>query len=617
MKALKIVGIVLIVLVLLVAGGVAVIVSQFDAARVKAEAAKLVREKQQRSLTIDGELALSFWPNVGISLGRVSLSEHQSEQRFASLESARVSVAVLPLLARHVVVNEVQLKGLQLTVVKRKDGTLNIADLIKAGASGASGASEAPSASAGEALALDVAGLNIADAELGWRDEASGSSATLSVIELSTGRVRFDPQQKSYSVAKLALAMKGRKQDKGGGGAVDAKFSASILDGRGDALQLSGLVVDIDAKMSGAAVKGQLAGELRADLAHQSAEGQLSGQVDQSKLALKFGVTKFSPLAAHFDLDLDQIDVDRYLPAKVGAATTSAKPAANGGETSELDFSALEGLNLSGSLSVGQLTAHNIKLAKLKLSMRAANGGLEVAPLSASLYEGTLSGSLSVKARDNSVALKQQLLGVSIASLLKDAIGRDMIEGRGNVALDLGARGKSVGAMKKALAGTASLSLKDGAIKGINLAQSLRDLKGKLGAKPDAAVQNKSGDKTDFSELSASFKINGGVAHNDDLSAKSPFLRLTGSGDIDIAGERLNYLLKASVVATAGGQGAKDLDQLKGLTLPVRLSGPFDNPGWNIEFASLVGDVAKARVEETKQKLQEKVQDRLKGLLGR
>ncbi len=49
--------------------------------------------------------------------------------------------------------------------------------------------------------------------------------------------------------------------------------------------------------------------------------------------------------------------------------------------------------------------------------------------------------------------------------------GRILLEGRGNVVLDLTTTGNLVSAMKKALNGSAKLELKDGAIKGINLAQ--------------------------------------------------------------------------------------------------------------------------------------------------
>ena len=276
---------------------------------------------------------------------------------------------------------------------------------------------------------------------------------------------------------------------------------------------------------------------------------------------------------------------------------------------------------MNGAIRIGSLQVSRLKLAKLNARIAIAGGRLDVAPLTLNLYEGTASGSLSLNAAGNNVALKQNLTGVSINPLMKDLANKDLVEGRGNVTLDINSRGDTVAAMKKALAGTAAVSLRDGAIKGINLAQSLRDLKGKLGAKQDATQQAKAGDKTDFSELTASLKIANGIAHNEDLAMKSPFLRLSGTGDIDIGGGQMNYLAKASVVATSAGQGGQGLDQLKGLTIPVRVTGPFENLAYKIEFGSMVEDVAKAKLEEKKQevkaKVEDKMKDKLKGLFGR
>src|SRR5437764_12493653 len=92
---------------------------------------------------------------------------------------------------------------------------------------------------------------------------------------------------------------------------------------------------------------------------------------------------------------------------------------------------------------------------------------------SANLYEGSMQGALSAQA-DGRVALKETLNGVAVGPLLRDAAQKDLLEGKGTVALDVNAAGKSVNAMKKALAGTAHVQLKDGAIKGINLAEVLR-----------------------------------------------------------------------------------------------------------------------------------------------
>lgn len=75
------------------------------------------------------------------------------------------------------------------------------------------------------------------------------------------------------------------------------------------------------------------------------------------------------------------------------------------------------------------------------------------------------------------------------------------------------------------------------------------------------------------------------MARNDDLSMKSPFIRLGGAGDI--GADRMDYLARASVVATAGGQGGKELDHLKGLTVPVRVSGSFDRLAYGIDFGGL------------------------------
>ena len=281
---------------------------------------------------------------------------------------------------------------------------------------------------------------------------------------------------------------------------------------------------------------------------------------------------------------------------------------------------------MSGTLQIGAFQVSNIKLQKLQAKLSVLGGRLAVAPLSANLYHGALAGSLSANAADNSVALKQTLSSVNIGPLLKDVADKDMLDGKGNVVLDVQTDGPTVGAMKKSLDGTASLSLKDGAIKGINLGKSFRELKAKLGGGgADSTQQANSNDKTDFSEMTASFKIANGVARNDDLAMKSPFLRLGGAGDIDIGNSQLNYLAKASVVNTEAGQAGKELDQLKGLTIPVRLSGPFSSPSYKIEWSNLISDAAKAKVQaqveekkqEVKQKVEDAVKDKLKGLLGR
>ena len=82
---------------------------------------RLVQEKTGRTLHIDGEIALSFWPALGLRLTNVSLTERASDERFLRIESARVAVEIVPLLSREIVASELLLSGATLEIV-RDDG---------------------------------------------------------------------------------------------------------------------------------------------------------------------------------------------------------------------------------------------------------------------------------------------------------------------------------------------------------------------------------------------------------------------------------------------------------------------------------------------------------------
>ena len=132
------------------------------------------------------------------------------------------------------------------------------------------------------------------------------------------------------------------------------------------------------------------------------------------------------------------------------------------------------------------------------------------------------------------------------------------------------------------------------------------------GAKAQTQSAN-SAEKTDFSELKATFKVKNGVAHNDDLSMKSPLLRLIGVGDIDIGNDRMDYVAKATLAKTLEGQGGRD--DVGGITVPVRAKGPFGDLKYTLDFGAMVGEAAKQKVEATKEKAKTKVQEQLKGRL--
>src|SRR2546425_5399255 len=309
-----------------------------------------------------------------------------------------------------------------------------------------------------------------------------------------------------------------------------------------------------------------------------------TARLDESSIRGKLGMARTAQPSYRLDLDIDRLNLDRYL------AAGENKPDA------AIDLSGLKGLNARGQLQIGALQVQGLKLSRLKARLKAAGGRAEISPHSAGLYEGELSGALSLDGNANRIALKETLSNVSIGPLLRDVARQDRLEGKGNVALELAAAGATAGALKRSLSGAAKVRLRDGAIKGVDIAGLLRKARAAAGKQSGQAADSK--ERTDFSELSASFSITNGVAHNEDLDVKSPLLRIGGSGDIDIGRSAINYVVKASVVGTTS------------LTVPVKLSGPLDAMKYEVDYRAVAGDLVKSKVGD-------KVRDRLKGLLGR
>ena len=570
-------------LVVLVIAAVAVFAATFNPNRYKGQIEQLAKEKTGRTLAIQGDIKMAFWPSLGAQVSGVSLSERNSKETFVAFDSAHASVKLMPLLRGQYIVDSVSLNGLKARVVKGKDGKFNFSDLTEADAKKpAEPAKKAPEEKGGAPVVFDIGNISIERASVAYIDQQAGQEYMLEDFKLKTGRIADDAQ------GKLELAMVAKRKQPPLEARLSADGSYQIKDG----------VVSAD----------------------------VNAKLDESTIKAKFTVAE--PYV--FEASIDKINLDRYIgtsekPAAAKPAPSPEKPKP-GSEDTPVDLSPLKSINAKGKLEVGALEVHGLKLADVSAQLNAANGRVAVAPHSAKLYEGTISGDVTVDANRNHIALKEQLQNVAIGPVLRDFAQQDRLEGKGNVALDVTTAGATVNAMKRALAGTAKVNLKDGAIKGINIGEVIRKARNALGGGgSQAAAQGETSGKpqTDFTELSASFNIKNGIAHSEDLDAKAPLFRLGGAGDINIPDSSLNYTVKASIVATSQGQGGKERDRLAGLTVPVRLSGTFDDLKYDVDMRGMASQAAKSEVgEKLKDKVEErlkddKLKDKLKGLLGR
>lgn len=308
------------------------------------------------------------------------------------------------------------------------------------------------------------------------------------------------------------------------------------------------------------------------------------------------------------DAQFAALDLTRFAAPKAAAASANAPASAPGGSAdAPVDLSGLKALDGRFGLRAGSLVYPPYRVADAALDATLTGGVLKLSRLSGRAWGGRFDAQGSADANAQRVALKLDASGVDVAALLGDVADFRRLEGKGRVTADVTTTGASVAQLKQRLGGKAALELRDGALRGINLAKVMRQWKSALSLDRESVQRASTEEKTDFSEIGASFAIADGVARNKDLVAKSPFLRVGGEGAIDIGRSRVDYLARATVTGTPEGQGGAELAALKGVTLPVRVVGPFDAVDYKPQWSAVATELATQRAKGA-------VGDLLKGL---
>lgn len=193
----------------------------FDLGSYRGEAARLLGETVRRPAHIDGGLSARLLPRidggldatVDIELGALRLSEAAGEADFATVETARLRVRLLPLIFRRIEIERLETAGLRVALLRQADGRLNIDDLIGAGKDAGRGARQEQPGETG-AWTVSVAELVLRDAAIAWRDEQTGARHALRDVTLRAGELSFGTS--APASGKLDLAA--RLSDEAGAG---------------------------------------------------------------------------------------------------------------------------------------------------------------------------------------------------------------------------------------------------------------------------------------------------------------------------------------------------------------------------------------------------------------
>lgn len=614
--------------IVLVIAALLIIPMFVDIQEYKPEIEKKVAEATGRSFTLGGDLSLSLFPWAGISLSDLQLGNPPGfkEKDFVTIKSFEVRIKLLPLISKDIQVKRFILKGPRIVLERLKDGKGNWEGIGKPSdkvtPKPPKEEKRPPEKKAGPGLpikSLAVGEFAITEGHVLFIDHAKGERKEISDISLRLKDVSFDRPIHLALSAKLdgkPLSLEGTVGPLGkepGKGTIPLDIVIKVLKQLN--ISLKGKLTDpadklrfdmalkvspfsprklmealgqpFPVKTSDPKALSNVA--LKLDLKGDPQNVSISNGVldlDDSKLTFAIRAKEFSKPDVKFDLNLDKIDVDRYLPPPSDKKPEQAekKAAAPAPEKKKTDYTPLRKLVLEGTIRAGEIIAHGAKIQDLNMKITGKNGLFRLDPLALNLYQGDMSskGTFDVRQDIPKSNMELQIKQVQVGPLLRDLMKKDFIEGTVKADVAIRMAGDDADRIKRTLNGKGDLLFNDGAIVGIDLAGMVRNVKATFGLAEKGAKKP----RTDFSELHAPFTIKNGLVHTPKTSMKSPVFRVLVAGDAHLVKESLDFRVEPKVVTTIKGQG--DTKQRSGIMVPVLVSGTFSEPKFRPDLEGML-----------------------------
>lgn len=569
-------------------------------------AAEQITRLTGRQVVMTGGLKPSFYPQIGITTGRVEVASADwaaDQGPIFAADGLSVGVDLRALIGGEIRVGQIEAVAPAITLIKAADGRM----------SWQSGATTSP-ATQGDAARRQISldSLTVTDARLRYIDRAAGTDVTLTGITLTAtlpdaaGALDFDLSARQGATDLSAKGQIGN-------------FTA-LMDGASVPVEVAFKAGKATASFAGqAATNGNATGRLTADLSDLAAVTGLVGASAPdlpggwgNKITVEGRLDAALPIIALDDARLTvgpnsltgtaTVDLGGTRPRlsgdfQTGTLDLSALTKGNsapepaegkGWPTDRIDASALGALDAAVSLSASAVDLGDIDLGttRLRIAIDAARAVLTLTEVQG--FGGSLTGELVANNRAGlSVGGNLSANSVILQDLLGSLMGFERLRGEGAAQLSFLGVGNSLDAIMRSLSGKASLSVGKGELTGINLAALFG------GANNDKAT-------TIFDTLAASFAIDKGIAKNSDLRIAAPLFRADGKGQIDLGGQAIDYTVTPAVFRGEGDGGIK---------VPVRIIGPWSSPRIYPDLEALAQerlDEERARLEaEARQKLED------------
>jgi uncharacterized protein involved in outer membrane biogenesis len=481
--------------------------------------ASLVSQKTGRDLRIAGPISFSLFPQPDLVAHEVTLASPPDgfSTDFLTAKTVDVALKPLPLLHGAIEIERLTLSQPVISFEVSKDGERNWIFHPPRPT-----ASTTPTTSSNRVASFSAGEVTITDGVASYLDDRDGRKRNLGDLNITASVSGLDAPARAAGSAvfnnepvKLALSV---------------ASPAELRDGRS-----SGVTIEI-----------------------ASAHGDFGfqGTVDAADPPKAIGTTSFKTSSLR-----DLLNWARVAAApednQLGPLSIAARADLSGGKL---------------TLSDAAITFDEVE-TKGTLVLSRADGQFELDLNDMAIAGGKGTGKIVINDSGPSpiIAASGNLAGITVKRLSIDIAGFETLSGTGDVAFDLTGSGKTVRQLVASLSGSSRIAFTNGTVGSAGLAPLMQNALGP--AVNDKAIPH----EIAYTALSGTATIQQGILRNGDLKLSGPQLSATGSGTLDLAQRRIDYLWLPDITGLGNAR--------------IMITGLWDKPDYKVESVSITKGV--------------------------
>ena len=591
----------LLAIVLFVVAGLGILLSTFNPNDYKDKIAELAQKHTGLAIVFEGDLQTSIFPVLGLKTGAVRVTDEAiyGGEPFLEIQQSTLRLALMPLLLGRIEVQELLLDGAKIKLITTANGKQNWQrgtptkaeqERSQKGIESLQAPSAPPPPADEKSLNLTIDALHITNLQVTYQDLGKNSNflAQVSNLELTdlgrkdSGSIALQAilaDKVSTLEASINLKSTVKVLDKGNFDLKNTQAASMAFDIANFDLELRNPAAPNNA--SPLQLKSSM--DLTLNLAEgsiflQNLKGTLQGKpfTGQTSLQASNGQDDAATTSKlEGNLSLEELDIDQILAffAELESATTTDlpvnqppsvvtstinKPAKNGNPLANLGNTTANFV-----LNIGKMHLNKAQISNLQTTVVVAEGNLQVDSAFA-VFGGKVQTTTNAKTNTplmtGSVLL--DIVDLQIGELLQTFTKQQKLSGLAQGKLNLNFQGNTNESIAKSLSGTANIDIRNGKFTGLNL--SKYEIPGMAPLADTFSVES----------LTASAKINKGIATTNDINLVSKAMLATGNATIDIPE---NYLQGNASLRVAG----------KAPAIPLIFEGFFNEIIYSVDMKSI------------------------------